>query len=157
MQFPVNQDVDTITYAAQCLKNLKGKGFASLNVCSIINKIDSICILVEQSGIDVLCISESFLKPDIADSEVSISQYHLLRGDRDQRSGKRMGGGLICYIHEDLHYSLIPDSHLCTPHVETLWVRINLKQARPIYLCNINRPPDATQQAMLVEIRLISG
>ena len=50
-----------------------------------------------------MCIVESWLSGDISDSEVSISDYVLLRSDRN-----RHGVGVALYISTLLSFSLIP-------------------------------------------------
>ena len=153
MQFPVQDNVSNISYAAQCLKNLKGRSFASINICSILNKLDTLRLLVQQSNLDVLAVNETHLTPDVDDCELYIDGYSLIRGDRHAGSGKQSGGGIMFYVSDNLNYEILPDSHLCTPNVECLWINIKLTKARPIYLCSIYRAPDASVQDSLNDIQ----
>ena len=56
------------------LSNLKQKGLnvVHLNIRSVIYKIDQIRMMISQAKIDVLCLTESWLNPNITDSELSI-------------------------------------------------------------------------------------
>ncbi len=152
MQFPVNQDVSSLSYATQCLRNLKGRSFASLNMRGILSKFDSLKPVIEYSNVDVFALCESFLNPNISDSEISIDGYSIVRGDRDHRSGKLNGGGLIMYTNDDADITPIPDGHFCSPNIECQWVVLKLTKARPVFICNTYRPPDASVQDSLYDL-----
>ena len=122
MQFPITQDVPVVTYATQCLRNLKGRSFASLNIRGILSKFDSLKLLIEHSGVDIFAICESFLNESISDSEIGIDGYSVIRGDRDHRSGKLGGGGLVLFTNDNADTAPITNRHYCSPNVECLWV-----------------------------------
>lgn len=93
------------------------KGFKApqLNCCSIIRKIDEIRYnLVESSFIEVYCFTESWLKPDNDSKLYEIKNYNMLRVDRTlvPASGNYThGGGIICFVREDLHYDTLNYSY----------------------------------------------
>ena len=60
-QFPVNSDASDFEYLTKCLKKLRGIAFGHLNICHLINKIDYINIMVKESELDFLSLSETFL------------------------------------------------------------------------------------------------
>ena len=61
---------------------MKGIVIAHLNVCSLVNKIDSIRYVLGRSGTDILFISESWLHEGILNNEIGVPGYYLLRSDR---------------------------------------------------------------------------
>ena len=61
-----------------------------LNIQSVRNKTDDLCLLLEQNSFDVLTLSESWLENSVHDWEVSIPGYDVLRQDRGQN---KCGGG----------------------------------------------------------------
>lgn len=70
---------------------LKGLKILLWNVRSLFPKIDSIREFVrEVNGLDLLCINESWLKPELPNSLIFIDGYVLVRNDRTEKRG---GGG----------------------------------------------------------------
>jgi hypothetical protein len=60
------------------LKNLtksRGLKIAHLNIRSIVGKMDSLRMLLKDNPLDILTISETWLKPTISDNEVSLLGY----------------------------------------------------------------------------------
>lgn len=47
--------------------------------------------IVSGAGLDIICVTESWLDSSISDSEISILGYRVIRHDR----GTRRGGGLL--------------------------------------------------------------
>ena len=81
------------------LSNFNGIKMVHLNVRSLLKKIDQIRLLNEGSGIDVLTISETWLKPHLKTSLVDLKGYQAFRLDRDSNSkNKKKGWGthFIC-------------------------------------------------------------
>ena len=157
MQFPVTPDVPVLSYATQCLQNPKGRSFASIYIHGILSKFDSLKLLIENSGVDIFAVSESFLNDTITNAEINIEGYSTGRGDRDHRSGKLSGGGLVVYTSDAADVTPVPNGHFCSPNVECLWVCLKLTRARPVYVCNIYRPPDASVQNSLHDLEQQHG
>lgn len=66
----------------------------------------------------VLVITETWLNPGIPDASVQLAGRSLHRWDRTEDSGKRRGGGLCIYVHDDwCNNSVIIASH-CSPDIE---------------------------------------
>ena len=63
------------------------------NARSLLPKFDELLLLTDSHRPDVICITESWLCPDILDSEISISGYQTMRLDRN-----RHGGGVLMYV-----------------------------------------------------------
>lgn len=98
--FHIMNDTNLSSFAQ--LKGLKGLRIVHLNCCSLVHKIDEVRnILIRESDVDVLCISESWLKPHHNDGMFAIPNYTLYRLDREctSRSGTYIhGGGLAGFV-----------------------------------------------------------
>ena len=66
------------------------------NARSLLPKLDELSAIAEIQRSDVICIVETWLCPDINDSEIAIQGYQTDRLDRD-----RHGAGVILYILEN--------------------------------------------------------
>ena len=122
------------------LSNFKQKGLnvVHLNIRSVIYKIDQIRMMISQAKIDVLCLSESWLNPNITDSELSIEGYKRFRKDRTLKKG----GGILIYIKDSISYDPIETQVIPTnENVESGWIQLNLKFTKPILLGTIYKPP----------------
>jgi len=51
----------------------------------------------------VVCISETFLKPDLRDDLVFIEGYKIIRNDRTGKGA----GGVAMYIRDDLKFKIL--------------------------------------------------
>ena len=148
--FPCTSDTSQLDYSVESLKNLKGVSFAYLNVRSVINKLDSIRILLNRGNLDCLILGETFLSESIEDGELFIPGYYFYRADRTAESGKRLGGGILMYIKDKHESSLLKIG--CSPHTEFLSVEVRLPNARKILVNGIYRPPDGSVDLSLSEL-----
>ena len=74
--------------------NQHGLKIAHLNVRSLSQHWDEFQILIQENPFDVMCLTETWLKPNMADSEFHLGGYNLIRNDR---TGKGAGGTAIYY------------------------------------------------------------
>ena len=65
-----------------------------INAISLIIKLDELKLLIENQDLDILCISETWLQPNILDDIISIKNYNVFRNDNPLNS---RGSGT--YIH----------------------------------------------------------
>ena len=154
MCFPHQDDLSMSDYSIKCLQNLKGISIASLNICGLVSKLDDISHLLQQSNLDILVLTESHLSEKIDDSLLNIPGYTFYRQDRTAASGKRSGGGIITYFKIDRDVFLLNDHSSCSPHLECMWLRLELKLARPTYLCCLYRAPDSSYVDSINELEL---
>lgn len=113
--------------------------FGNLNVRSLTAHFPEVCDLVRNNNYDVLCITESWLKPAIPSYLVQIPGYELIREDRIDR----VGGGVAIYIHKNYYFTKY--SFLTCRHdvVENLW--ITLKYKRLTFIVGVvYRPPSCS-------------
>ena len=142
--FPTIEELTDVDYCTASLAKLKGISFCCLNVRSLMLKIDSIKLILQRSNIDCLVLNETFLNKSITDLEISIDGYDCHRFDRTAESGKHSGGGIVAYVNNKYDFHPITDSVVCSPHAESAWVKLSLKNTRPTYLCCFYRPPDGS-------------
>ena len=71
-----------------------------LNICSLRYKIDTLSALIRERTWDVVGIAETWLDASIADGELNIEGYSLVRNDRKGRKG---GGVCIFYRSMSTH------------------------------------------------------
>ena len=128
----------------QTLGEAKGVKMVHLNVRSIVKKIDQLRILLNGSKIDILTISESWLKPHIHSDLVSISGFEHLRLDRSTKiKSRKRGGGLLTYVNSK-HSSLcepLVELNKSNEYIEVQWVLIHRPQCKNVVVCNVYRPP----------------
>jgi len=85
-----------------------------------------------------LALTETWLKPHIEDSQVSIQGYNILRSDR----ATRKGGGTALYLQEDLvvSNSVAFDDNYCEV------VTCSIDSIKTVIAC-LYRPPDASDRS----------
>ena len=76
------------------LEKAKGLKLAHLNVRSLINKVDKLRLLLDNSDIDVFSVSETWLTPHLQTDLVTLQGFQAHRLDKGPK-GKKRGGGLI--------------------------------------------------------------
>ena len=87
------------------------------NICSLRNKIDKLSAVMQTNNIDICAITESWLTHDVPSEIVDIAGYTCYR--RDRMDGRR-GGGVVCYVRQDLPFSLVKPVE--DDSVESLWL-----------------------------------
>ena len=130
------------------LKILKGIVIVYWNVRSIVNKLEQIHQYISNNGIDVLCISETWMHERISDAQIKLKGYNLIRLDRKHNNASTRGGGLCIFIKD--HYSFTGCTEACfnvtNNDIELQTIQINLKYTRPIFIINLYRPPSGNAE-----------
>ena len=89
------------------------------NVRSLEPKIDELSCILKLNAVNVACITETWLKPEIPDSMVSIQDFNLYRKDRSTR-----GGGIAAYVSSSIQCKRLIDKELCESITETMWIHL---------------------------------
>ena len=128
-------DVHFIPLKLREVVKLRGLKIVHQNIQSLSDKIDQLRLLLHgvHSGIQLITLSESWLKPDRSDSEFEISGYRLFRKDR-----KGNNGGVAVYARNDLVVTRRDD--LEVDSVEGLWLEIAMPKSRGFLVGNFYRP-----------------
>ena len=129
-------------------ENLLTKGLKIVfwNVRSVLNKIDSIRIKLQEERISILVITESWLKPDIPNTLIDIEGYIVHRLDRNylnEQGFLKRGGGIIVYVENTLSFDIIDGDmfNVSKNDVELTTLCIKRPHTRRLYLLSIYRPP----------------
>ena len=116
---------------------------AHINIRSLLPSKNMVELFLDNSRIDILVITETWLSNSIDPQATAIENYRCdLRQDRD---GKK-GGGIIIYYKS--HLSIEKYHDLCLPasetnSVEQLWVKAKIGKGKPLLIAAVYRPPDS--------------
>ena len=105
-----------------------------MNARSIRNKISDFRAIISDGKLDIVCVCESMMQPDMHDYEVSVANYLMYRSDRAGRGG----GGIIIYVKNSLKVQVLPFSS--NTEIEFYTLAISFKQFKTLF-CMVYRPP----------------
>ena len=129
----------------KALDSIKGLKLVHWNVRSLPKKIDQIRVMLAETSLDIVTLSETWLKPDLKANTTELAgskAFRLHREVKNKRSKtSKKGGGLITYIHykHSSKVELLNDMNVSNKHIEALW--IHMPFCKNIYVCNMYRPP----------------
>ncbi len=106
------------------------------NARSILPKFDELSAINSLHSPDIICIVESWLSPDISDSELSLPGFSIFRRDRN-----RHGGGILVYVKSTLSPSII--SYSSSSLIELLLLSVKPKHFS-FTLAVFYRPPSSS-------------
>ena len=127
--------------------NEKGIHLVHLNIRSLFgrNKFDMFKQQLMNSNIDVMCLSETWLKEGLTSNILEIPGYRLARFDRNwfEDNNIKKGGGLCMYINQKIEFtdSDIRKLNSSSKDIEIQWMNIKFPKMRNIIIANIYRPP----------------
>ena len=78
----LNHNVQSVHFTPQNEKSSLPSFFLS-NTRSLVNKIEDLEVVLNQNHVDIACITETWLTNNIPNSVVNISDYTLVRKDRN--------------------------------------------------------------------------
>ena len=108
--------------------------FLLLDVNSILPIIDELKMIAGNTKAAIIGITESKVNNSTSDSEVELSDYCILRCNRN-----RNGGGVTCYARHDLCFSL---RSTVMRDIEGIFLDIFLLKTNPVFVEIIYRPSD---------------
>ena len=106
------------------IKTLKGFKIAALNIPSLVRHIDELKMVMFSQTLDIPPINETRLDSTIADKDISIIGYNVVRKDRN-----RHGGGVLLYVKEIWKFFTKPIIH--DVDLEILTIEIIGKYIKP--------------------------
>ena len=112
----------------------KGFHIMHLNINSLLSKIDEVRDIIIKTKPTIFGVSESKLDDTVSDNEIHIDGYVIIRSDRN-----RHGGGVACYIKEDICFNVNP---ILSKEIEGVLFDILLPKTRSITVGVFYRPPD---------------
>lgn len=99
--------------------------------------IDEVRLLVKERNTDILCVSESWLLPNILDDFVMIPEYKIFRCDKGR------GGGVCMYIKNILTVNVINLNVPKQEGVEDVWVTVQCRKLPAVIIGCMYRHPKA--------------
>ena len=87
-----------------------------LNVCSLIPKLNDVMMLLQDQQLDILCLTETWLTPDVMPEFLTFPGYSVVRRDRAQR---RPGGGVAIIYRSEITVKAL--TMPASGPLETLW------------------------------------
>lgn len=136
-------------------KIAKGFTVSHINVRSLINKIDEISTIIYNHKLDVLTISESWLREDIENTCIKHTTHNLYRQDRKgPHITKSKGGGLITYVDNKYKVDDKLHAHLncCNQHLEAQVLELRRENHKRAIIVNLYRPPSGNQQIFIEQL-----
>lgn len=91
-------------------KQREGLKICHINAQSLNNKMDELRFTFENSGVDIICVSETWFNANTPDSLLSLNGFNIFRADRE-----RHGGGVAIYINKKLNSKLCRKSDPNSP------------------------------------------
>ena len=113
----------------------RGLHFCHLNVNSLLSKIDELRDITNCIRPAILGITESKLDSSVTNTEVNINGYSIIRNDRN-----RNGGGVACYIRNDLCFNI---KNIFSNAIEHVFFEILIPKVKPIAIGIFYRPSNA--------------
>ena len=68
-------------------RNRNGSRWAVTNIRSICNKYNDFVLFLASENPDIICVTETWLHPDVPDSLFCPNGYNIIRQDRNGRGG----------------------------------------------------------------------
>ncbi len=124
------------------------------NVLSLFNKLDELKLAVDNLKPDLIALTETWLNEQIADAEVRLEGFQLIRMDR---IGRR-GGGIAMFIRDGIEY--VPHSSALQRHTacEILSCKLKVPNQSDLHIALAYRPPGQqtdADDALLTEVKEI--
>ena len=122
----------------------RGLKVINVNCRSICNKKAEFENLVETVSPDIVVGTESWLSPDVADSEVFPVDlgYTVLRRDRVTTT---RDGGVFILVRKQFTVSRVPE---LGTDCELLWVKIELLGSKPLYVGAYYKPDESDEHSL---------
>lgn len=139
------------------LLNSRGQKMLCLNIRSLNAHHSQLEADFEHSDIYLLGLVETWLQPHIPVGLFNISGYDLIRQDR--KNNKR-GGGVGCYIRNDLDWSHIDDAskyNISTSNIEVLSCKIIRPFQKTLMITITYVPPKAIWSETIEHLNLLSS
>lgn len=100
--------------------------------------MDEVKLLISNRKVDILCVSETWLLPNIPNQFIDISNYNIFRYDQGH------GGGTCIYVREDLVVTSINFDIPRTDGVEDIWLNVQCRKLPSIIIGSIYRHPHSS-------------
>ena len=144
MTMDSNVSAVEVTNTIEALSKLKGFKLLHMNVRSLPKKIDQIRLMLHDSNLDVITLSETWLTDSVNSKTVNLDNYVMYRQDRNFKLvSKKRGGGLLTYIRKDhaADSEVLEDICRRDGDIEAQWSIMYRPHCKNVVVCNVYRPP----------------
>ena len=138
---------DSFKFNMKDFTRARGLKVAHINIRSVINKTDTLEILLKDKSFDVFTVSETWLKPQIPDCEVNISGYSCVRQDRLEK----IGGGTMIYVRDGVPYRHRQD--LGGGVTESCVIEITRPKCKKLLIWTVYRAPNTNLEDAIEKIQ----
>lgn len=83
-------------------KQKPGLHLCHINSQSLLNKMDEFREIFDDSGVDIVCISETWFDRTLQDSFIAVNGYRVFRSDRSTYAG-----GVAMFVKSNIHCKVI--------------------------------------------------
>ena len=142
----LNPGPDASSLTLKSFTRSRGLKVAHINIRSIMGKLDLLKLLLMEKPIDILAVSETWLKPSILDSEVCIDEYSCVRRDRLGKGG----GGTMIYVRDGISYRV--GTELGSGSTESCSVEILRPKSKKVIIWSIYRAPNGNVDIFIDEL-----
>ena len=125
-------------------KQRKGITVCHLNAQSLVKKVDELKYLFEESGIEIICISETWFDQNMPDSVFCLNNYVLYRADRLKHAG-----GAAIYIKKSICCKIISKSPP-ESKIEYLFIEV-LSGNNKLLIGTVYRPNCLIETSFLID------
>lgn len=112
--------------------------FSHFNIGSIFTGFDLFSEFVIDNDLDIVGLSETWLKTSFPNRGVNITDYSLVRKDRCSR-----GGGVAFYIKKSIKFKVLECPESTDSLLESLWISVRLC-GRKFCVGTLYRPPSVS-------------
>ena len=113
----------------------------NVNCQSVKSKVPQFLNLIESTEPDIILGTESWLSPDIHDSECFQSGYSVYRKDRNVH-----GGGVFILVRSTITSTEVVEIE---PKAEEIWVKVSLEGSRDFYVVCCHYRPSITDKTSI--------
>ena len=92
------------------------------------------CNLVNDLRPDIIIGNETWLTPEVNNSELGLNDFDIFRRDRETKKG----GGVLIAVKRDL----CCEQHHFSKDAELIFCKVNLKGRKPLVIGSAYRPPN---------------
>ena len=115
-----------------------------INIDGLLNKIPEIKVIIEESDLDILSITETHLSATISDDQLNIDGYEFARRDRKEddftKTHEGIWGGYLTYFKNYLQIAEMNDK--LESNIEAVWVKLILYSQRVLIGTIYRHPKD---------------
>jgi hypothetical protein len=133
---PTSAEVTTLERGIR-IGHLNGRDLLSKS------KLTDVKIIINRDNYDILAITESWLWPEVTDSEIDIDGYITIRCDRPSiKSHRTRGGGTLIYVKKEYSVQQLAHNFKYPNQVQVVKVQVSKQFMKPIVIFSVYRTSD---------------